>query len=226
MLKNKAKFMDICLLGEKFKSSNICFAIPIQNDFPFFALSVTMILMVSLIGFTEIDQQINVKSSSDNSKSIKSFITNGNIAYVVYTINGNWNVQWIRAVVVSNGKVTAFNANMAFNNGTAGHTHEFQNIIGKNNKVGLGKDQSASFSGKMDVGTNGDVSWPHVTTQINIDKGKIITISTDSKQTNDHFGGQSLHRTVNAIKVCNMKPRPIDASTYYKLYLNYAFIFF
>jgi hypothetical protein len=54
---------------------------------------VTMILMVSLIGFTEIDQQINVKSSSDNSKGIKSFIANGNIASVVYTINGNWNVQ-------------------------------------------------------------------------------------------------------------------------------------
>ena len=144
----------------------------------------------------------------DNSKGIKSFIVNGNIASVVYTINGIWNVHGIWTVVVSNGKVTAFNSNIAFNNGTSGHTHEFQNFIGKNNKVGLSKDQSAFFSGKMDVGTNGAVSWPHVTTQINIDKGKIITISVDNKQNNDHFGGQSLHGTVNAIKVCNLKPGP------------------
>ncbi len=43
------------------------------------------------------------------------------------------------AVVVCNGTVTDFNANMAFNNGAAGHTHEFQNFIGKNNQVGLSK---------------------------------------------------------------------------------------
>lgn len=97
---------------------------------------------------------------------------------------------------------------MNFNNGTSGHTHEFQNIIGKNNKAGLSKDQRVSFDGKMDVGTNGIVSWSNVPSQINIDKGKIITISVDNKQTDDHFGGQSLHGTVNAIKVCNMTPGP------------------
>jgi hypothetical protein len=176
--------------------------------FLFSVLSMTMILIVSLIGFTEIYKQIYAKTSTDNSKGIKSFIANGNISSVVYTINGNWNVHGIWAVVVSNGRVTAFNANMNFNNGTAGHTHEFQNFIGKNNKVGLSKDQSVSFSGKMDIGTNGVVSWSNVPSQINIDKGKIITISLDNKQTNDHFGGQSIHGTVNAIKICNMKPGP------------------
>ncbi len=56
---------------------------------------ITLKLQFSLIGFTEIYQQINAKSSSDNSKGIKSFIVSGDISSVVYTINGNWNVHGI-----------------------------------------------------------------------------------------------------------------------------------
>ena len=73
--------------------------------------------MSTLLGSTEIGQQINAKSSIGNSPVIKSFIAQGDISSVVYTIYGNWDVHGIWAVVVSNGKVTAFNANMNFANG-------------------------------------------------------------------------------------------------------------
>ena len=91
---------------------------------------------------------------------------------------------------------------------TASHSHEFQNFIAKNNIAGLGTDQSLSFDGKMDVGTNGVISWFSVPSQINIEKGKTITISVDDKQTDDHFGGQAIHGTVNVIKPCGLKPGP------------------
>jgi hypothetical protein len=167
-----------------------------------------MMLMLILLGSTEIGQQINAKSSIGDSPVIKSFIAHGDISSVVYTIYGNWDVHGIWAVVVANGKVTAFNANMNFANGTAGHSHEFQNFIAKNNNAGLDTDQSLSFDGKMDIGTNGIISWYSVPSQINIEKGKTITISVDDKQTDDHFGGQAIHGTINEIKPCGLKPGP------------------
>jgi hypothetical protein len=176
--------------------------------FIFFVVSLAMMLMLALLGSKEISQQINAKSTIENSPVIKSFIANGDISSIVYTIYGNWDVRGIWAVVVANDEVTAFNANMNFANGTASHSHEFQNFIAKNNNAGLGLDQSFSFGGKMDVGTNGVISWVNVPSQINIEKGKTITISVDDKQTNDHFGGQTIHGTVNVIKPCGLKPGP------------------
>jgi hypothetical protein len=176
--------------------------------FIFFVISLTMMLMLTPLGSTEIGQQINAKSSIGNSPVIKSFIAHGDISSVVYTVYGNWDVHGIWAVIVANGKVTAFNANMNFANGTASHSHEFQNFIAKNNNAGLDTDQSLSFDGKMDVGTNGIISWYNVPSQINIEKGKTITISVDDKQTDDHFGGQSIHGTINVIKPCGLKPGP------------------
>ena len=68
--------------------------------------------------------------------------------------------------------------------------------------------QNLSFDGKMDVGTNGVISWFNVPSQINIEKGKTITISIDDKQNDNHFGGQAIHGTVNVIKPCGLKPGP------------------
>ncbi len=176
----------------------------------FSIISMTMMVMLFPAGSNGLFfQQTNAKSlSTDNTKVIKNFIAHGNISSIVYTSNGNWNAHGIWAMVVSNGKVTSFNTNMIFNNGTVGHSHEFQNFIGKKNYVGLSKDQSVIFSGKMDVRTNGVGSWFNVPTQINIEKGKIITILLDNKQTHDHFGGQSIHGSVDSIKPCNTKPGP------------------
>lgn len=172
MLKNQGEFMEAC---SKEKSSNLLVFDSLYLHkvlFIFFVISLAVMLMLALLGSTEISQQINAKSSIGNSPVIKSFIANGDISSVVYTIYGNWDVHGIWAVVVANGKVTAFNANMNFANGIAGHSHEFQNFIAKNNNAGLGTDQSLSFSGKMDVGTNGVISWFNVPSQINIEKGK------------------------------------------------------
>ena len=73
-----------------------------------------MMLMLALLISTEIIQQINAKSSIENSPVIKSFIANGDISSVVYTVYGNLDVHGMWAVVVSNGKVAAFNAKYEF----------------------------------------------------------------------------------------------------------------
>jgi hypothetical protein len=177
----------------------------------FSILTISVILVavaVTSLNLIGIHQQLSAQSPVDNNGELKDFIARGNISSVIYTVSGNWYASGNWDLIVSDGKVTAFNTNMVFVNGTAGHTHEFQNFKANDDNVGLGSDQNLSIDGTIDVGTNGVVTWFDVPVSIDIQQGRIITISVDDKDTNNHFGDQSIHGTVTTIQQCNLIPGP------------------
>ena len=60
----------------------------------------------------------------------------------------------------------------------------------------------------MDVGTNHLITLQKAPAEIDLEKGKIITISLDDEKTNHHFGDQAIHGTVSSLKRCNNTPGP------------------
>jgi hypothetical protein len=98
---------------------------------------------------------------------------------------------------------------MAWNNGTSAHTHEFHNFEMDEDSDDISIDSEGGITiegGVMDVGTNGVVSWPNVPAEISIQQGKIITVSVDHEETNNHFGGQSVHGIVTSLTPCSASP--------------------
>jgi hypothetical protein len=150
--------------------------------------------------------QVLAQSSEDN-QDIKDFVAQGQIDSVIYTTSGKWNAQGKWVMTVSDGKLTSFNTDMAWNNGTSGHSHEFRDFQADDD-IQLDADRSVSIKGEMDVGTNRAIAWQKVPAEISIEKGKIIAISLDDDATVHHFGDQAIHGTVSVIKPCNMKPGP------------------
>jgi hypothetical protein len=146
--------------------------------------------------------------SDSGSEGVKDFVANGHVNSTLYTLTGNWAATGKWALAVDDGKVTSFNTDMVWNNGTAGHTHEFRNFVADNDNIVLGPDRTVSIKGVMDVGSNRAISWTGIPAEIFIEKGKIITVSLDDEGTNKHFGGQSIHGTVDAITQCGLKPGP------------------
>ena len=146
--------------------------------------------------------------SLEELKDSKDFIASGIIDSIIYTINGNWKANGNWKLIVSDGELTSFDTDMAFNNGTSAHTHEFQNfaVDDDSDDITVDSDGSLIVEGEMDVGTNGVISWPKIPAGINIEKGKIITVSLDDKDTNHHFGGQTVHGSVTLFKSCSVKP--------------------
>jgi hypothetical protein len=155
---------------------------------------------------TAVQQQ--QKISLEELKDSEDFIASGIIDSIIYTINGNWKANGNWKLTVSDGELTSFDTDMAWNNGTAAHTHEFQNFEVNDDNDGITVDSEGSVivEGEMDVGTNGVISWPKIPAGINIEKGKIITVSLDDKDTNHHFGGQTVHGSVTLFKSCSVKP--------------------
>ena len=141
-------------------------------------------------------------AQSGGEEGVDSFKAHGNINSVIYTVNGNWDAKGKWNLDVSDGKLTYFQTTMNWKNGTSGHTHEFQNFESDNN-IELDSNKSVSIEGGMDVGTNGAISWPSVPAEITIEKGKIITISVDDEDTNNHFGNQAVHGTVTSLQQCS-----------------------
>jgi hypothetical protein len=148
------------------------------------------------------------KISLEELKDSKDFIASGIIDSIIYTINGNWKANGNWKLIVSDGELTSFDTDMAFNNGTSAHIHEFQNfaVDDDSDDITVDSDGSLIVEGEMDVGTNGVISWPKIPAGINIEKGKIITVSLDDKDTNHHFGGQTVHGSVTLFKSCSVKP--------------------
>jgi hypothetical protein len=111
-------------------------------------------------------------------------------------------------VVNDNGEVQSFVTNMAWNNGTSGHTHEFSGFEAEDDgQIVLPPDKILSITGNMDVGTNRVTSWEDVPATIDIGGGgKIITISLDHELTNHHFAGQAVRGTVSSITACSDTP--------------------
>src|SRR5918999_1734337 len=69
-------------------------------------------------------QQISLEELKDS----EDFIASGIMDSTIYTINGNWKAIGNWKLTVSEGELTSFDTDMAWNNGTAAHTHEFQNF--------------------------------------------------------------------------------------------------
>src|SRR5919108_947623 len=138
----------------------------------------------------------------------QDFTAGGTIDSIIYTTNGNWKASGTWTLTVSEGELTSFDTDMAWNNGTAAHTHGFQNFVmddGSDN-ISIDSEGSVTIEGEMNVATNGVVSWPSVPAEINIQQGKIITISLDHEDTENHFGGQDVHGTVTSLKPCSATP--------------------
>ena len=142
----------------------------------------------------------------------ENFTANGTIDSIIYTTNGNWKGTGIWTLTVSEGELTSFAADMVWGNGTANHKHEFQNFVmdDDSDNVSIDPGGTVTMEGDMDLATNGVVSWPSVPAEITIDQGKIITVSLDHEDTENHFGGhdQAIHGTVTSLKSCSVKPGP------------------
>lgn len=142
----------------------------------------------------------------------EDFRANGTIDSIIYTANGNWKATGTWTLTVSEGELTSFNTDMAWNNGTAHHTHEFGNFVmdDDSDNISIDPGGNVTMEGDMDVATNGVVIWRSVPAEITIDQGKIITVSLDHEDTENHFGGhdQAIHGTVTSLKPCSVKPGP------------------
>jgi hypothetical protein len=153
-------------------------------------------------------QQAIAKPSTKSSQDLGNFVAKGKVDSVIYTTAGKWAAKGNWALVVSGGEVKTFNTDMIWNNRTASHTHELRNFETKNHDIGLSPDGSLSIKGKTDVGTNRNMVWLKVPSEIVFEKGKIITISLDDDKTNHHFGGQAIHGTIDSLKRCSIMPGP------------------
>ena len=82
-------------------------------------------------------------------------------------------------MIVENGEMINFVTNMAWFNGTTGHTHDFLNFD-SSGEIELPPDNIVTIEGEIDVASNGIISWDGVESTINIGGGgKTITISID-----------------------------------------------
>jgi hypothetical protein len=138
----------------------------------------------------------------------EDFSAGGSVDSTIYTTNGNWKATGLWTLTVSGGELTSFDTDMAWNNGTSAHTHEFQNFVmdDDSDSISIDSDGSVTIEGVMDVATNGVVSWPSVPAEISIEQGKIITVSLDQEDTDNHFGGQAVHGTITSLKPCSGTP--------------------
>ena len=184
----------------------------LQKTFSLFAIGcVATILLVSALSSVAIIKQVVAQSSEDedeDSEDSENFVANGDIDSIIYTVSGKWDAKGRWALSVSDGRVTSFNVDMAWNNATAGHSHELRNFQGQDDTIGLNPDQSLAVEGDIDVGTNRATSWSEIPVRIDMEKGKIITITLDDEDTEHHFGGQPIHGTVSLVKACNTQLGP------------------
>ena len=142
----------------------------------------------------------------------ENFRANGTIDSIIYTTNGNWKATGTWTLTVSEGELTSFAADMSWKNATAHHTHGFGNFVtdDDSDNISIDPQGNVTIGGDMDVATNGVVSWRSVPAEITIEQGKIITVSLDHEDTENHFGGhdQAIHGTVTSLKPCFVKPGP------------------
>ncbi len=138
--------------------------------------------------------------------TIDSFIANGKINSFIVTELNPWNATGDWNMVVENGEMKNFVTNMAWFDGTTGHTHDFLNFESRG-EIELPPDNIVTIDGEMDVASNGIISWDGVESTINIGGGgKTITISVDHEDTDHHFAGQPIVGTVTSLTPCSDTP--------------------
>ena len=146
--------------------------------------------------------------SWDELEDASDFVANGKIDSIIYTIYGKWLATGDWAMDVVDGELRFFNTTMVWNNGTAGHSHEFLNFEPTEDVDISADDQIISVAGTMDIGTNGVISWQDIPAEILIEAGRIVTVSLNDEDTNRHFGGQSVHGNVTSLNICSNTPGP------------------
>jgi hypothetical protein len=138
--------------------------------------------------------------------TIDSFKADGKINSFIVTSSSAWNATGDWNMIVENGEMINFVTNMAWFNGTTGHTHDFLNFD-SSGEIELPADNIVTIDGEIDVASNGVVSWDGVESTINIGGGgKIITISVDHEATDHHFAGQPIVGTVTSLTPCSDSP--------------------
>jgi plastocyanin len=138
--------------------------------------------------------------------TIDSFKANGKINSFIVTSSSAWNATGDWNMIVENGEMINFVTNMAWFNGTTGHTHDFLNFD-SSGEIELPADNIVTIDGEIDVASNGVISWDGVESTINIGGGgKTITISVDHDATDHHFAGQPIVGTVTSLTPCSDSP--------------------
>jgi hypothetical protein len=134
--------------------------------------------------------------------------TNGTIDSLIFAPGTKWIATGNWSMVLRNGNVNSFNADMTWynNNGTGTHTHEILNF--KSNPIDgtIKPGENVLVKGLTDVGTNHRISWTNVHTTVDIKGGKTISISLDDKETNKHFAGQAIYGVVKSFTQCSDQP--------------------
>jgi plastocyanin len=137
---------------------------------------------------------------------IDSFKANGKINSYIVTALSPWNATGDWNMVVEDGEMKNFITNMAWFNGTSGHTHDFLNFESSDD-IELPADNILTINGEMDVASNGVITWDGVDSTINIGGGgKTITITVDHEDTDHHFAGQPIVGTVTSLTPCSDTP--------------------
>lgn len=151
-----------------------------------------------------IQQQFQIPQHGD----IDSFKATGTIHSYIVTPASPWNATGDWTLIVEDGEVINFITNMAWFNGTTGHTHDFLNFESSSD-IELPADNIVTIDGEMDVASNGLVTWDEVESSINIGGGgRTITINVDHDETDHHFAGQPIIGTVNSLTPCSDSPGP------------------
>jgi hypothetical protein len=86
--------------------------------------------------------------------------------------------------------------------GAEHHSHELSNfMVNDNTPIQLSSDKSVSLSGPEDVGTNGNKALANVNANVDISKGRSITISLADAETERHFMGQQIYGIVQGLRI-------------------------
>ena len=151
-------------------------------------------------------QQQQQKLQIPQHGDIDSFKASGKIHSIIVTATSTWNATGDWNMIVEDGEMKDFVTNMAWFNGTTGHTHDFLNFD-SNGDIELPSDNIVTINGEMDVASNGVVTWEGVDSTINIGGGgKTITIDVDHEDTDHHFAGQPITGTVTSLTPCSNTP--------------------
>jgi plastocyanin len=149
-------------------------------------------------------QQLIIPQHGD----IDSFKATGKIHTIIVTGTSTWNATGDWTMIVEDGEMKNFVTNMAWFNGTSGHTHDFINFD-PDGDITLPSNNMITINGDMDVASNGVVTWEGVDTTINIGGGgRTITIDVDHEDTDHHFAGQPILGTVTSLTPCSDTPGP------------------
>jgi hypothetical protein len=144
-----------------------------------------------------------------HAEDVDSFKLTGKInSDIVAGPTNRWHATGDVTMIVKDNEVQLFKTNMAWNNGTSGHTHEFQNFKADDDVV-LPPDNIVRIEGDMDAGTNNVINWMGVPTILDIGGGgRTITISLDHEETDHHFAGQPIVGVIASLTPCSDEPGP------------------